>query len=119
MTTMNDETLDRDVREAIEPDAGAVDRLVREALRQDRPQRSVRGPLVATAGAVLLLVGAVLVLNREDPQTVPPQMRVMNVGETIVVKPTSGGVWLIGADGANADQLPAGTIIVYRSGEGR
>jgi len=60
-----------------------------------------------------------LITNHEIPQTVPPKLRVMNVGDTIVVKPTSGGVWLIGADGAQADRLPAGTIIVYRSGEGR
>ena len=57
---MDEETLERDVREAIEPDAGTVDRLVREALRQDRRPRSVRGPVLATAGAVLLLLGAVL-----------------------------------------------------------
>ena len=116
---MNVETLDRDVREAIEPDARTVDRLVREALRQDRPRRSVRGPVVVTVGAVLLVFGAVLILNHEATPSVPPQMRVMNVGETIVVKPTSGGVWLIGAEDASADQLPAGTIIVYRSGERR
>lgn len=116
---MNDETLDRDVREAIEPDAGTVDRLVRGALRQDRPRRSVRGPVAVTAGAALLVLGTVLILNHETTPIAPPQMRVMNVGETIVVKPTSGGVWLIGADGAGADQLPAGTIIVYRYGEGR
>ena len=114
---MNDETLDRDVREAIEPDAGTADRLVREALRQDRPRRSARGPVAVTAGAVLLVFGTVLILNYEATQSVPPQTRVMNVGTTIVVKPTSGGVWLIGAEGASADQLPAGTIIVYRSGE--
>ena len=116
---MDEETLERDLREAIEPDAGAVERLVHRALGQDRPPRSVRGPLVVTAGAMLLLIGAVLMMNHEIPQKVAPQMSVMNVGETIVVKPTSGGVWLIGADGAKADQLPAGTIIVYRSGEGR
>ncbi len=116
---MNDETLDLDVREAIEPDAGTVDRLVRGALRQDRSHRSARGPVALTAVAVVLLVGSLLILNHEGTLILPPQMRVMNVGETIVVKPTSGGVWLIGAEGADADRLPAGTIIVYRSGEGR
>ena len=116
---MDEETLERDIREATEPDAGTVKRLVLGALRQDRPPQSVLGPVVATAGAVLLLIGAVLLVNHEILQVVPPQMRVMNVGKTIVVKPTSGGVWLIGADDAQADQLPAGTIIVYRSGEGR
>lgn len=118
---MNDETLDRDVREATEPDAEAVARLVRGALRQgqDRPQTRRSGPFVATAGAVLLLIWAVLVLNHETQKNVHAQMHVMNVGETIVVTPTSGGVWLIGADEDNADRLPVGTIIVYRSGEGR
>jgi hypothetical protein len=116
---MNDETLDRDVREAIEPDAGTVDRLVRGALHQDRPRGSVRGPVAVTAGAVLLVVGTVLMLNHDTTPIVPPQMRMMNVGETIVVKPISGGVWLIGAEDADADQLPAGTIIVYRSGARR
>jgi len=116
---MDEETLERDLREAIEPDAGAVERLVLRALRQDRPPRSIRGPVVVTAGAALLMIGAALMMNHEIPQTVSPQMRVMNVGETIVVEPTSGGVWLIGADGAKADRLPAGTIIVYRPGEDR
>jgi hypothetical protein len=116
---MNDEMLDRGVREAIEPDAEAIRRLLLEALRPDRRRRSVPRPAVVAAGFVLLLAGAAVLVDRGLRRTPPAPVRMLNVGETIVVKPAAGGIWLVGAAGTDADRLPAGTIIVYRAGEGR
>lgn len=110
---MNDETLDRSVREAIEPDDDTVARVIRDALRAERPRRRVVGPALLAAAALMLVLGSVLLLKRDR---VPAQMRVMNVGDTVVVKPATGGVWLIGGNAGDAVPLAAGTIIVYRSG---
>ena len=116
---MNDETLDQSIREAIEADASTANRLVRETLQRDRPPRSPLGPVLTTAGALLLLAGAVLFMRQAPQKTLPVQTRVTNVGDTIVVRPTSGGVWLIGGDAVDAEPLAAGTVIVYKSGDGR
>jgi hypothetical protein len=116
---MNDDMLDRGVREAIEPDAEAVRRLLQKALRPHSRTRSIPRPAVAAAGLVLLLAGAAVLLDRGLQRPPPAPVRMLNVGETIVVKPAAGGIWLVGADGTDADRLPAGTIIVYRAGEGR
>jgi hypothetical protein len=116
---MNDDTLDDDVRAALEPDAGAVDRVVRGALGQHDQRRPVRRRVILTAGAAALLVTGVLVLNRGARTHDMPPTRVTNIGDTIVVRPESGGIWLIGGAGREDDRLPANTIVVYRFGEAR
>jgi hypothetical protein len=116
---MNDDGLDRDVREALEPDSGAVERIMRGALNPRRHPRRVRGLMLVAAGAVAVLcVGAVL-LNRATPGRPPETTRMTNIHDTIVVTPAAGPVWLIGVQGRGDDRLPVGTIIVHRSGEPR
>jgi hypothetical protein len=116
---MTDDTLDRDVREAIEPDTETVNRLVQEALRPDRAQRSWRGPVLTAVAMLLLLASAAMFLRQPPRPAAPSPTRVTNVGDTVVVRPSSGGIWLIGGDAVDADRLPAGTMIVYQIGEGR
>jgi hypothetical protein len=114
---MNDDTLEDAVRAALEPEADAVDRVVRGALGQHQGWQPVRGRLLVVAGAAVLMVAGVLVLNRGTWMTGPTPTRVTNIGNTIVVKPVSGGVWLVGGDGQKDDSLPSGTIVVFRPGE--
>jgi hypothetical protein len=115
---MNHETIDHEVRDATEPDPGTVDRLVRQALAHERRRSPVMGR-VLTLGALLLLVSTVLIVRREPNQVRSRAVAVTNVGDTVVVRPDSGDVWLIGGDGPEAEPLATGTIIVYRAGEGR
>ncbi len=115
---MDDDAFDRSVRDALEPDPGTVNRVVSDALARGGRRRPARGPLLAMAGALALLLGG-LELSRDTRAPVQNRTRMTNVGDTIVVRPTSGGVWLIGAVRDAPDRLPAGTIVVYRSGEQR
>ena len=117
--TMNDDALDQKVRVALEPDADAVDRVVRGALSQDRHHRSAYRLLPVMVGAIAVLLVAALLLNRGTRVNAPEATRMTNINDTIVVKPTSGGVWLIGVNGKGESRLPVGTIVVYRSGESR
>jgi len=116
---MDDDTLEHDVRASLEPEADAVDRVVRGALSPHRRRRPGRRGVLVVTGATTLLIAAVLVLNRGTRLNDPIPIRLTNIGNTIVVKPASGGVWLIGGDGTNDARLPEGTIVVYRSGETR
>ena len=118
-TTMNDDTLEHDVRAALEPGADEVDRVVRGALGQPHARRPASGRVLVAAGAAALLIAAALVLDRGVLPSGPTPTRVTNIGNTIVVKPASGGVWLIGGNGRDDDSLPAGTIVVFSSGETR
>ena len=116
---MNDDALDREVREALEPDAGAVDRVVRGALSHDRHHRLAYGRRLVMAGAIAAFFVGALLVNRGTQVKVHGVTRMTNIDDTIVVKPPSGGVWLIGGHGKDDDRLPVGTIVVYRSGESR
>jgi len=71
------------------------------------------------AGAVAVLTVGVLLLNRATPGRHPEAIRLTNINDTIVVTPESGAVWLVGGRGSVDDRLPAGTIVVHRSGESR
>ena len=115
---MDDDALDRSIRDALEPDQGTVNRVVGEALAQGGRRRVARGPLLAVASTVaLVLVGLYLGGAMRGP--VQDRTRMTNVRDTVVVRPTSGGVWLIGAVRDTPERLPAGTIVVYGSGENR
>lgn len=117
--TVNNDALDREVREALEPDADVVDRVVRRALSQGSHHRSAYGLLPVMAGAIAVLLVGALLLNRDTRVNAPEITRMTNINDTIVVKPTSGGVWLIGGNGKDDNRLPVGTIVVHRSGESR
>lgn len=116
---MEDNDLEREVRAALEPDAEALDRVTRGALSQDRHHRSAYGLLRVVAGAFAVLIVGALLLNRETQVKPPQATRMTNIDDTIVVRPTSGGVWLIGDSGKDDDRLPVGTIVVHRPGESR
>ena len=116
---MNDDALDGDVREALEPDAGAIERVMRGALTPGRPPRAARARLLVTAVAITVLSVGAWLWNRDTRDRAPAPTRLTNVHDTIVVTPASGAIWLIGSRGPGDDRLPAGTIVVHRSGESR
>lgn len=116
---MDPDTLDRDVSAALEPDAAAVERVLRAALGRRSQGRPFGRGLLLTAGATVLLAATVVLLNREPQTSEPAPTHVTNIGNTIVVRPISGGIWLIGSEGREDNRLPAGTIVVYRPGARR
>ena len=116
---MNDDALDRDVRDALEPDGGAIERVMRGALSPGRPPRAARSRLLVTAAAITVLSVGALLWNRDTRDREPAPTRLTNIRDTIVVTPAVGAVWLIGTSGTGSDRLPVGTIVVYRSGESR
>jgi len=116
---MADEPLDQQIRDAVEPSPATVHRLVSAALRPAQRHAPGVGVMLATGMTVLLLVAALTVF-RHEPTPIPvpaPQVRVTNVGDTIVVMQAEGNVWLIGREAADPDGLIAGTVIAYRPGE--
>jgi hypothetical protein len=116
---MNDDVLDREVRDALEPDASTVDRVVRGAMHRPRRPRPVGKYLLAAAGVIAAVSMGTLLLHRGAPGVPPQNIRLTNINDTIVVTPASGAVWLVGGGGRDDVRLPAGTIVVHRSGETR
>jgi hypothetical protein len=70
------------------------------------------------AGAVALAVAGVLFLARGTSVTPAGSTQLTNINDTIVVRPTSGGVWLVGGAETGA-RLPPGAIVVHKSGDSR
>jgi hypothetical protein len=116
---MNDEALDRAVRDALKPDAAVVERVVRGATLHARPPRPARRLLLVAAGTVAVVAVGALLMDRTTPGKPPETIRLTNIDDTIVVTPASGAVWLVGSRGSHVDRLPAGTIVVHRSGARR
>jgi hypothetical protein len=119
MNAMNDEPLDRGIREALEPDREAVRRVAQGALRPNRQTHSAARLAIAAAATLSIVAAATCLLTRNHEQPAAGRVQMTNVGETVVVKPASGAVVLVGAARSDADRLPAGTIIVFRGGEVR
>jgi hypothetical protein len=120
---MNDDALDREIREAVEPNPEAVARVVGGALDQKGGRSGSLWPLSLLTGLVVLVVAVVLLKTSDrradvtGPQPVNAGVtQITNINETVVVRPASGGVWLVG--GAQKDgRLPPGTIVVHKSGD--
>lgn len=122
---MNDDAFDREIREAVEPNPETVARVVRGALDHKRgPWRLLR-PVSLVAGLVLLVLATVLLKTSNRWNDVPVSQprnagvtEITNINETVVVRPASGGVWLVG--GAQKEgRLPPGTIVVHKPGDFR
>jgi hypothetical protein len=75
MTPMDDDALDRSVRDAIEADPGTVDRVLGEALARGGRRRLPRGPLLAMAGGLALVLGG-LHLSRDTRGSVQDRTRI-------------------------------------------
>ena len=122
---MNDDGLDRDIRDAVEPDPATVARVVRGALEHGGGQWTWSRSIGVAAGALTVLVVATLLFTtsgrRQDvvgPRSGSAVTQITNINDTVVVRPTSGGVWLVGG-GQKSSQLPPGTIVVHKSGDAR
>lgn len=113
---MTDETLDREIREAVEPSPAAVTRVLATSLGPSPRRAPALGPWLAVATLVLVLLAAFITVRRESPPVAAARVRITNVGDTIVVQRPEGGVWLIGRGTSKPDGLAAGTVIAYRTG---
>lgn len=116
---MNDDALDRDVRDALEPDAGAIERIVRGAMQGAPRTRPVGRFLLAASGVIAVLAVGAQFLHQDTPGAPPATVRLTNIDDTVVVTPASGAVWLVGGRGSVDARLPAGMIVVHRSGVSR
>jgi hypothetical protein len=122
---MNDDALDREIREAVEPDPAAVARVVRGALDHERGLgRFSRSMSLVTAALAVLIVATVLLKTHDmgedgaGPPHAPGVTLMTNVNDTVVLRPTSGSVWLVGG-GQKSSQIPPGTIVVHSPGDVR
>jgi hypothetical protein len=114
MKTMDDETIEHELRETLRPDTALVDRMVSTALLGERPKRHRTSFVLVTAGLLASIVAAVLLVHRSQPLAPTPAVVLTNVGSTVIAKPETGTIWL--SDGPGAEQsarLPLGTIIVF------
>jgi hypothetical protein len=116
---MTDESVDREIRDAVEPSPATIDRVLAGALRYAPRRTPVAGVMLTIAAAVLVVIAAVAIVRHESTPIPTAQVQVSNVGDTIVVRGPEGSVWLIGRDTGQADRLAAGTVIAYRPGERR
>lgn len=122
---MNDDALDREIREAVEPDPQTVARVVSGALDHKGGRSGFLWPVSLVTGLVVLVVAVVLLKTSDRRHDVPGTQpvsagvtEITNINETVVVRPASGGVWLVG--GAQKDgRLPPGTIVVHKPGDFR
>ena len=122
---MNDDALDREIREAVEPDPQTVARVVAGALDRKGAPSGLLWPVGLVTGLVVLVV-AVVFLKTSDwrhdvPGTQPVSAGVTvitNINETVVVRPASGGVWLVGSTQKDG-RLPPGTLVVHKPGDFR
>jgi len=116
---MTDDTVDREIRDAVEPSPATIDRVLAGALRS-APRRTHRLAMALATGAAVLILVAALAIVRHQAKPIPDaQVRVTNVGDTIVVRRPEGSVWLIGRGSGETDRLAAGTVIAHRPGERR
>jgi hypothetical protein len=92
---IDDAELDRQLEDAVEPDAMSVKRVVTGALNTT-PRRWVVGTgLIAFVGVATLLAALVL-LNRPTGSRSPEPIRMRNVGEVILVDYPDGSRAVIG-----------------------
>jgi hypothetical protein len=116
---MTDETVDREIRDAVEPSPATIDRVLAGALRS-APRRTLRVGMALATGATVLVLAVVLTVVRHGSKPIQTaQVRVTNVGDTIVVRRPEGSVWLIGRGSGETGRLAAGTAVAYRPGERR
>ena len=123
---MNDDALDRDIRDAVEPDATTLARVIRGALSRERRQPPFYWGMPLATGALAVLVVAAVLAEQFDHRKDAAGGRsvnsdvtgITNIDDTVVVRPTTGGVWLVGGAQTGA-RLPSGALVVHTSGESR
>jgi hypothetical protein len=102
----------RRLREALEPRPESVERVVRGALADSRPARSLQ-LVPAVAGLVALLALAVIGVLAPRPRAVAS---IENVGEVLIVREGEGGRWRIHNGDRHEGSPPSGSIIVIHGG---
>jgi hypothetical protein len=110
--------LDEQIRRALEPDSGAVQRVVSGALAAEPGRRRLhRFRLLVTVPVLVLVIGAALALLQRrqtavpaDPDPVvivvkteqPPVYRISNIGDVITITKPNGQVQAIVSGGTSS-----------------
>ena len=115
MHPTDDGDLDRRLKDAVEPDAAAVERVVTRALGAPPVRRHFGARLVASLGAAALLV-VLVVVNWPAGPPPPKPIRMRNVGEVILIDYPDGSRAIIGPARATPE-LFAGFDYVLVQGE--
>jgi hypothetical protein len=112
---LDDSDLDRQLKDAFNPDRVSVERIVTKALGAPVARRRNVGRLVASIGAAAFVV-ALIVLNWPPKSRPPDPIRMRNVGEVILVDFPDGSRAVIGPAKSDPD-LFAGFDYVLVQGE--
>jgi hypothetical protein len=107
--------LDRQLEDAVEPDAMSVERIVTGALSAPPTRRFGGARLVASVGVAVLLI-ALVWLNWPPGSRSPDPIRMRNVGEVILVDYPDGSRAVIGP-AKTGTELFAGFDYVLVQGE--
>ena len=92
------DVVDHWLRKGLEPEPETTRRILRHALSAAPPVRQplIRNPRALLAGAVLLVVLALSIWNRDGVGPMPTRgpVRISNIGELVTAVDPAGNVWL-------------------------
>ena len=107
------DAIDARLRDALEPDPGAVEKLVRRAMLSE--EAGLRRRLLPAALAASLLALAAVILLRPEPPPPAATITITNVGDVVVATSPAGPHWLIRSEPGAA--APAGSMLILRRHE--
>jgi len=112
---------DDSVRQALDPDADTVDRMVSRALERGRVVERGRKTTWRLAFAATATAGVVLTLWvwREPSSVVPPtdDLVFTRAGEVVMIQSASGETLILGPRTSDTSHRPAGTGFVIVEGD--
>lgn len=113
---MNQDELERALRDAVSPSPQAAERVVRAALGQ-ASERPAWPRVVVVCSTILVLLGTVWVYREKERTPGAPSLRLSNMGDTIIVEQQAGSIWLIGPSRPGQADVPSGPVVIQSLGE--
>jgi hypothetical protein len=112
---IDDAELDRQLEDAVRPDAMSVERIVKGAL-STAPRRRVFSAGLITSVSVAILLVALVLLNWPTGSRPPDAIRMRNVGDVILVDYPDGSRAVVGPAGAEPELFAGFDYVLVQGG---